>query len=232
MDRTLKTFTLLLALCLVAVAEDPSWKSKPMQRWTPEEAWRILTDSPWAQRVTPQWTRDLSPDERRAGGDMQADMGKGVGLEGLIGIFDSAREEEAIAKAHAKPDPGTVLVRWESAPVRAAEGKVADSDAPEVDTTQYYAIVVYGIVTPKRWNIERELRGIAFLKRGGKKDIKPARVIIRRKDSDSAAVIYLFPRVEISKRESSVIFQAQVGRLVVTRIFSTRDMQLQDQLEL
>ncbi len=167
-------------------------------------------------------------------GDMQADMGKGVGLEGLIGIFDPAREAEAVARAHAKPDPGTVLVRWESArPVRLAEQKVPDPEVPTIDSDNYYAIVVYNIPTPTRWNIERELRGIAFLKRDKKKDIKPSHVMIRRTEGESATVVYLFPRsVEISKRDGYVIFQAQIGRLVVTRIFSTAEMQIQGELEL
>src|SRR3974390_2789982 len=121
MPRVLKAVPLLLAVCLLLFAEDPPWKSKPARQWDQEDAKQVLTDSPWARSVTPQWVRDLSPDERRNSGDMQADQGKGVGLEGLIGIFDPAREEEAVARAHAKPDPGTVVVRWERArPVRAA----------------------------------------------------------------------------------------------------------------
>jgi hypothetical protein len=165
---------------------------------------------------------------------MQADQGKGVGLEGLIGIFDSEREAEAIARAHAKPDPGTVVVRWESArPVLAAEQKAADSGAPAVDSDKYYAIAVYDIPTPARWNIEKELKGIAFLRRDKKKDFKPSRVTILRKEGELATVVYLFPRSEeITKRDGYVIFYAQIGRLVVTRIFSTSEMQIQGNLEL
>ena len=58
-------------------------------------------------------------------------------------------------------------------------------------------------------------------------------MIIQRKDGGLATVVYLFPRsVEITKRDGSVVFQAQIGRLVVARIFSTSEMQIQDQLEL
>jgi hypothetical protein len=234
MRRIWKSGPLLLAACLLALAEDPSWKSKPMRLWDQEDAKQVLTDSPWAKSVTPQWVRDLSPDERRDSGDLEADQGKGVGLEGLVGIFDPAKAAEAVARAHAKPDPGTVLVRWESArPVRAAEQRLPDLEAPALEGDNFYAIVVYNIATPKRWHIESELKGIAFLKRGQKKDIKPSRVVIYRKAGDLATVVYLFPRsVEITKRDGSLVFQAQIGRLVVTRIFNTFEMQMNDQLEL
>jgi hypothetical protein len=215
--------------------KDASWKKKPMEQWTPEDAKQVLADSPWVKTVQLQIVRDLSPDERRAGGNMEADIGKGVGLAGIIGLFGSARAEEAIARAHAKPDPGKVVVVWESArPVRVAETKLSDTSAPEV-TNDYYAVVVYNIETPKRWNIERELRGIAALQLYKTKELKPARVEIVRKDKDSelANVVYLFKRsVEITKKDPYVGFRAQIGRLVIWQVFSPQDMQVQGQLEL
>lgn len=234
MRRMLKSGPLLLAACLLALAEDPSWKSKAMRQWDQEDAKQVLTDSPWAQSVTPQWVRDLSPDERRNSGDLEADQGKGVGLDGLIGIFDPARAAEAIARAHAKPDPGAFLIRWESArPVRTAEQRLPDSEAPALESDDFYAIVIYNVQTPKRWHMESELKGIAFLKRGGKRDLRPSRVVIHRNSGDLATVVYLFPRsVEITKRDGSVVFQAQIGRLVFTRIFNINEMQMNDQLEL
>jgi hypothetical protein len=225
---------LLFAASVTAFAADPAWNSKPMPQWDSDDAKQVLTDSPWSKSVTPQWVRDLSPDERRDSGDLEADAGKGVGLDGLIGIFDPTRAAEVIARAHAKPDRGTVLVRWESArPVRAAEQRLPDPETPALDSENYYAIVVYNIPTPKRWRIEAELKGIAFLKRDKKKDLKPSRVEVYRNSGELATVVYLFPRtVEITKKDGNVIFQAQIGRLVVTRIFSTYEMQISDQLEL
>ncbi len=77
------------------------------------------------------------------------------------------------------------------------------------------------------------LKGVAALKRYQKKDLKPSRVEILCKAGNRATIVYEFPRsVEITKRDGNVVFQAQVGRLVVTRIFSTVEMQIQDQLEL
>jgi hypothetical protein len=213
--------------------KDAPWKKKAMEQWTPEDAKQVLADSPWVKTVQLQIVRDLSPDERRAGGNMEADVGKGIGLAGLIGLFGSARAEEAIARAHAKPDPGKVVVVWESArPVRVAEAKLGDTSAPEV-TNDYYAVVVYNVETPKRWNIERELRGIAALQLYKTKELKPARVEIVRKDGELANVVYLFRRsVEITKKDPYVGFRAQIGRLVIWQVFSPQEMQVEGQLEL
>jgi len=234
MGRMWKAVALFLAACLLIFADDPSWKNKPMRQWDPEDARQVLTDSPWAKSVTPQWVRDLSPDERRDSGDLGADQGKGLGLDGLIGIIDPARAAEAVARAHAKPDPGTMLVRWESArPVRTAEQRLPDADASAPESDDFYAIAIYNVPTPKRWHMESELKGIAFLKRYGKKDLRPSRVVIHRKAGDLATVVYLFPRsAEITKRDGTVTFQAQIGRLVFTRIFDIHEMQINDQLEL
>ena len=176
--------------------------------------------------------RDLSPDERRASGDMEADIGKGVGLEGLLGLFNPALAQAAIERAHAKPDPGKVVVRWEARPLRASEARLG-RELPPPDI-EYYRIVVYDVATPKKWNLERELRQIAFLKRNQKKDLKPSRVTITRKDDEGRAdIVYLFPRsVEITKKDNYVGFWAQIGRLVVWQVFSPAEMQVQDRLEL
>ncbi len=143
MRRIPRSFCLSLFAALLlgrhSFGEDPAWKSKPVAQWNEEDAKAVLADSPWVKHVTPQHLRDLSPDERRNGGNMEAGVGKGVGLAG-IGLFGSRRQAEALARAHAKPALDPVVVRWESAPVRAAE-KIAGETAPAVDDA-YYAVVV------------------------------------------------------------------------------------------
>lgn len=240
--RILKSWPLLLpaacaAACLFAWAsfawaDGGSWKNKPLDQWDQDDAKQLLADSPWVGSVHPEIVRDLSPDERRASGNMEADIGKGVGLAGT-GIFGAARAREAIARAHAKPDPGNFLVLWESArPVRAAEHKLGEPDPP-VAESDYYKIVVYNIPTPKRWNIEKELRGIAALKREKKKDLKPSRVQIVFREEGKADVIYLFRRsVEITKKDSYVGFSAQIGRLVLWQVFYPPQMLIQGRVEL
>jgi hypothetical protein len=109
MRRALTSFSLPLA-AVVLIAADSSWKDKPIAKWDQEDAKQILADSPWSKYVTPQHVRDLSPDERRNGGDMQAGIGKGVGIAGL-GVLGSRREAEAFERAHYKPTPDAVVIR-------------------------------------------------------------------------------------------------------------------------
>jgi hypothetical protein len=213
-----------------AFGEDPAWKSKPTAQWSDEDAKAVLAESPWVKHVTPQRLRDLSPFERRDGGNMNAGVGKGVGLAG-IGLFGSQREAEALERAHAKPTLDPVVVRWESAPVRAAERKTGETP-PAVDDA-YYAIVVYSIPAPSRWNLAGELRLGAYLRRYGKKDLKPSRVEILRGEHGSATLVYLFRRsVEITRKDRSVEFVAQIDRLFLEHFFNVEEMALMGELEL
>jgi hypothetical protein len=227
----------LAALLLIAAvdpswADDPSWKDKPISQWNVDDAKQILTDSPWVKQITPQNIRDLSPDERREGGNMEAGIGKGVGIAGL-GILGPRREAEAIARAHYKPTPDAVVIRWESArPVRTAEQKFGEMGAPTLDS-DHYAIVVYDILTPKRWNLVNELKGISYLKRDNNKSLKPSSVEILRQPDGKATLVYLFPRSkEITKKDGRIEFVAQIGRLFVSQFFYTFQMQIDGQLEL
>ncbi len=223
---------LLPLAAVLLIAADSSWKGKPIAQWSEADARQILSDSPWVKYTTPDTVRDLSPAERRDGGDMDADMGHGVGIAGT-GILGPTRAREAIARAHEKPPNDPVMVRWESAlPVRVAEQKAGEREVPVLDGDDY-ALVIYNIAYPHRWNEGHELRGVAFLKRDNKKDIKPSRVKILRHDDDTVTLVYLFPRsVEITKKDRWIDFQAQVGRLVVSQNFFIQDMQLHGELQL
>jgi len=236
MRRIPRSFLLsLFAALLIArpsLAEDPAWKSKPIAQWTADDAKAVLADSPWVKHAEPQYVRDLSPDEARMGGNMEAGNHHGVGLAG-IDIFNPAKEAEAVRRAHAKPPVDPVVVRWESAPVRAAEAKAGET-APPVDPA-YYAVVVYNIPLPHRWNLANELKGIAYLQRNRKKDLKPSRVEIIRADDDDdrATVVYLFRRsVEITRKDQGVEFIAQLGRLFVWQHFNLEEMRFMDRLVL
>jgi len=227
--------TFVLLAVIVAAADEPqpaAWKAKPVSQWNADDAQRILDDSPWSKGVVPAQVRDLSPDERREGGDLEADCCHGVGLAG-IGILGPTRQAEALARAHAHPEQAKVMVRWESAlPVKTAEGKIGDARIPEW-TKDYYAIAIYDYPRPHRMNLAAELKDVAFLKRDKHKDLKPKKVLILPEPDGSAIFVYLFPKsVEISKRERAVGFQAQIGRMVFFQYFFPEDMQIGGELQL
>jgi hypothetical protein len=230
--RILSAAALWAALWLAGglCGQDAGWRSKPIAQWDAEDARQVLADSPWVKHVTPQRLRDLSPDERRNGGNMQAGIGKGVGLAGL-GVLGPRREAEALQRAHARPAPDAVVIRWESGPVRAAEVKMGET-APAVDEA-FYAVAVYGIPVPRRWNLATELKSVAYLRRYQKKDLKPARVEILRGENGLATVVYLFRRsAEITKRDQNVEFVAQIDRLFVEQYFDVGEMRFMGALEL
>ena len=71
-------------------------------------------------------------------------------------------------------------------------------------------------------------KGLAFLKRNHKKDLKPSRVEVLPHDSGLVTVVYLFPRsADITKKDGSVQFAAQIGRLFVSQFFVLDDMQFE-----
>src|SRR5665213_2142960 len=132
--------------------------------------------------------------------------------------------------------PPKLTLRWESAmPVRSAELKTHDNDAPTFDDS-HYAIAVYGI--PERLlngdfsKLGDQLKKHAVLKRDGKKDFKPSSVeVIDR--PDGPIVVYLFPMTnEITKEDHRVEFDATVGRLELLQSFFTEDMVLDGKLQL
>ena len=159
-----------LRFCLFAcaagpmlAAEDPAWKDKSIPEWDQQDAKQILTDSPWVKDVKLEQVRYLSKFERRDGGNWEEGIGPTVGLEGF-GFFGPSRAAVAIQRAHQHPDLGTVAVRWESArPIRSAELTARETEVPAW-SGDYYAVAVYNIPVPTRWNIAAELKQIAFLR--------------------------------------------------------------------
>jgi hypothetical protein len=219
-------------LCLLVFApvvllsgDDPSWKEKSIPHWDDQDAKLILADSPWVKSVQPERVRDLSEFERRDSGDWEAGLKPGVGL---IGFFDPQIAAVIMELYRERMTPGKVTVRWESAlPVRAAEMKAGEVSAPVWDGN-YYAIAVYDVPPPFRWNFANELKGVAFLKRDKKKDLKPVRVELSRHENGMATVVYLFSRTaEISRKDSNVRFVAQIGRLWVSQFFFPEEMEFQ-----
>jgi hypothetical protein len=233
-NRTRSCGLLLLAATFLLAENAPSWKTKPVEQWDNEDAKQILAESPWVGNATLQTIRDRSPAERRDGGDWDAGAGPGVGLAVLLEIFTGGRGmDEAIARAHLKPSPGKVDIRWESAmPVRAAESKLGQSPASALHT-DWYAITLYDVPHPaKHWDAGK-LKGLAYLKRENKRELRPSRVEVAQHGDGRATITYLFSRSkEISRRDSSVIFVAQVDRLFVAQFFYPGTMLIAGQLEL
>ncbi len=211
---------------LVAADKPASWRTTPMAQWSVDDAKAVLTDSPWVKAAHLENLPDLPQSARRDGGDWDQGIGKGVGIAGT-GILGPTRMRAARERAHQKPDQGNVLVRWESAlPVHAAEVKLGDMDGPEWQT-KYYAIAVFDVPVPAHWQ-SGGLKGIAALKRFQKKDFRPSRVEILRHEDNMVDVVYYFSRSEeLTKKDITLVFQAQIGRSVISLPFTVDEMQYQ-----
>jgi hypothetical protein len=245
-------------ICLIAVsslvwatagpagAADPPWKDKPINQWTVEEAKQVLTDSPWEKSVNP--TMERSPSEGRSrGGGMGRGGGIGMGGGGMgipgMGGGGMGRRGGGYGGGGGQTPPTvdpstpsmpvpTLMLRWESAlPVRAAEMKTGDANAPSVDE-DHYAIAVYGY-SGRSSDIDPDsLKKQARIKRQGKKDLKPSSVDVLQRDNDTVFV-YLFPKSnEIGRNDKVVKFEGKIGRLQFAQAFELDDMVFAGKLEL
>jgi hypothetical protein len=220
------------------VTPKESWRDKPIASWTFLDADQILEKSPWAKTTVAGIARRQTEDERRAGGNMGQPTG--VGYDGI----DDRRIRPVLPQNVFLPSPTTpskaqlirLLVRWESAlPVRVAEIKHGEAQPPTL-SDDGYLIAVYGVpftdAKGDPLSLARDFKESAFLKREGKKDVKPLSVEAFELEH-SVVVVYRFPlSAEIGKRDGDVQFIALIGRLEVSQTFNVEEMLFQGKLEL
>jgi len=235
---------LLVGCAAVLMATGPAWTSKPVQQWTEEDAQQILSNSPWVKVVTAGIARPMSEDELRQGGEMGEHHGVGYdGVEGnkpgnaaLPSAGDMLFKGGKPTTTRFKPGVATVRVRWESAlPVRIAELKGHEIEPPTLEGDGYQ-LAVYDVPgdyfkdDPKK--LGDPLRNESFLKREGKKDVKPTRVEVFQRGK-TLVVTFLFPlSAELSAKDGFVEFVAHIGRVFVDYHFNLVQMEFQGKLEL
>lgn len=245
-----RSSALLLPLAIgLFAAEDPAWKTKQIPEWSTDDAQQVLSDSPWAKTVTPSLSRTPNDDQRGSGGGRRRG-GIGIGFPGGgIGRYPGggypsgggypgggSRRTDDGSDRNNGSEPPSLKIRWESAlPVREAELKARDTNAPTLEEGQY-AIAVYGV--PSRMasadskTLSDQLKKQAVLKRDGKKDLKPSSVAVLQRE-DGPVIVYMFPRSkEITQQDRRVEFEAHIGRLEFSQAFFLDDMVYQGKLEL
>lgn len=223
-------------------AADSSWIGKQPAEWTEQEAWQILTSSPWAHQIPGIINRRLTEDQLREGGEMGQPHGvgnegvdpKGSGPKVSPNVFTGRGGLDRSERSYARPI--TLKLCWQSAlPVRLAELKAHVIEPPTLDGDGYQ-IAVYGVPGPTFKGDPKQLgeplMKTAALKREGKKDVKPVRVEVFQRQ-DGLVVVYLFPlSAEISKKDVQVQFEAVIGRISVGHTFNLQQMEFLGKLEL
>lgn len=127
-----------------------------------------------------------------------------------------------------------LTLRWESAlPIRIAELKSHVLEPP-VTETDGYTIAVYGVpgknVSGDPNVLGDRMKGQAFLKREGKKDVKPSSVEVFQ-SGNGLVVVYVFPlSAEIIPNDRFVEFEARIGRLSIVQSFNLDNMRFQGML--
>jgi hypothetical protein len=231
----------------VLMAGDQTWKDKKIAEWNDEDVKQVLSDSPWVKTFTPTLEKPASNGQRRSGGGMGRGGMGGIGFPGMGGIGGMGRRGgypgggypsggQSQETNDPAPAPPTLKLRWESAfPIREAELKARDSNAPTLDD-DHYAVAVYGVPAkmaggdPK--SLADRLKKEATIKRNGKKDLKPSSVTVLPRD-EGPVIVYLFPKKkEITGEDKRVEFDAQIGRLQCSQSFYTEDMFYQGKLQL
>jgi len=222
-------------------AEDLTWKDKQVAEWSDSDAKQVLADSPWVKSTTPTLTKS-SQSSNPLG--QRSNIGFGIPGMGFPGGGMGRRGgmgQNPNNNPNNQNDPNQKLpmltLRWESAmPVREAELKARDVNAPTLEDEDHYAIAVYGVpVTMTNGDSKKladDCKKNAALKREGKKDIKPSSVQVLRRE-DGPVVVFLFPRTkEITKDDRRIEFDAQISKLTLTESFYLEDMTFQGKTEL
>lgn len=232
----------LIVAAASLTAADPAWKSKPVAQWTEVDAKQVLAASPWAKATGATITRRLTEDQLREGGQLGQPRGvgnenvdpKGSGPTVSLNVFTGPGGDDRSLRS--LPQPITLTLRWESAlPVRLAELKSHEVEPLTMDGDGY-RIAVYGIpradVKGDPQELGKPLRNLAILRRASKRDVKPVHAEVFPMEG-GVVVVYLFPlSAEISKRDRQILFEAQIGRIVVAQTFDLSEMEFMGKLEL
>lgn len=225
MEMLWRTSLLIASLSFgTAGPPDEAWKTKRAAEWSEEETKEVLANSPWALMTTAA----VKKEEKRG------HSGPNIGVPG-IGRHRGNDQAQDSANSVPTDSQLPLRLRWESAlPVREAELKAREINAPAVDEDRY-AIAVYGIpshFTKDPNKAGDQLKGQASLKRSGQKDIKPSHVDVIQRD-DGLVIVFLFPKTkEISAQDGQVEFNALIGPYQITQAFHVDQMLYQGKLEL
>lgn len=219
----------LLAVAALTAAD--FWQEKDFTAWSAQQVEKMLTDSPWAKKVTIV-TGSLR--EEPLGGFQAGGAGLGGGGGGAS---RGADDVQGIRRA-------IVTVAWISAlPVRQALiRRQISSDAPIPPDQQrqlsedeaFYTLAVVGLPLrlAARGTID-ELKTKTTLKPNQKDRIAPENIRAFRDADQSLRIEFLFPKSHaIALDDKEVVFITKVGEVELSKKFRLADMMVRGRLAL
>jgi len=222
----------LCLLASVALTAADFWEEKEFTAWSNQQVEKLLSDSPWARKVT------VVTGRLREGARNEGFQGGGAGFGGGGGGArdGDAGEFQQIGRM-------TLTVAWASAlPVRQAlVRRQIGPDAPIPPDLQrqlseddpFYTVAVVGLpfrMTARMGTID-EVRAKTALKPSGKEPIAPAELRAAKDGDQFVRVEFLFPKTSaITLDDKEVEFITTLLGVEVKRKFRLADMTIRGRL--
>jgi hypothetical protein len=226
-----------LALFPLSLAAAPGefWSDKPPAEWSEKDIRRLLTKSPWAKEVDPDFNMGEMGGAPGMGGPPPggAPMGPPPGGAPMGGPPGGGM---------GGPPQFKIVVRWESAlPVREASKKSLPAEAEG-----HYVLSISGMpamgdrpgpggggAPPAdfREQMLARMKGATLLQPKGRNPLQPDNILPPDKDG---AMLVLFPigAEPIKASDKEVVFQTKMGPLDLSAKFVLKDMLYRGQLAL
>ena len=233
MRSTLAITAGLCVLASVALTAADFWEEKEFTAWSNQQVEKLLSDSPWAKRVTVVMgrLREGARDDGFQGGGAGLGGGGGVASDGDAGEFQQIRRVPlTVAWMSALPFRQALVRRriGPDAPIPPDLQRQLSEDEP------FYTVVVVGLplrMTARMGTID-EVRAKTALTPNGKERIAPAE-IRAAKDDQFVRVEFLFPKTSaITPEDKEVEFITTLIGVEVKRKFRLADMMIRGRLVL
>ena len=222
-----------LAACAVLAAD--FWDEKEFTDWSDRDVQRMMTNSPWAKRITVVFPRapqtalnDRTPVAGGIGGGRGGGGGGGRGFGGADG-FGPTRQSRLIVQWRSALPMRQAIVRG-----RIGEGGVLDPPGRQLlaQRPSGYFIVVAGLPRPFAGLDRAALTAGARLERPGKRPILPIEAAAEP-EGNGAVILYLFPRGDaITLADEEVEFVTELAEATIERTFELEEMVFNGRLEL
>lgn len=230
MRRTLAGTVGTWLLAWAALTAADFWQDTDFTAWSAKQVEKMLTDSPWAKKVTV--VVGSLREETLAGF-----QGGAAGLGGGGGRNpESGNEVQGLRRV-------TVTVAWLSAvPIRqAVVRRQAGPDAPISPDQQrrlgedepFYILAVVGVplrLVARAGTID-EVKAKTTLKASRKERIAPETIRVIQDGEQSVRVEFLFPKSNaIALDDKEVVFITKLGEMDITKTFRLADMMVRGRL--